>query len=540
MLPAYLQLKDWSIDPLLAQISVRLIANQKAPACPRCQHPARRIHSHYERTLADLPLGEYRVHWKVTVRKCFCSNADCKQRIFSERFAGLIQPWARKTTRMLEQLKAIALALAGRAGERLSSQLNFVASRETLLRYVRQLTVPSVVTPKVLGVDDWAFRKGNHYGTVLVDLERRQPIALLPDRTAETLAQWLKEHPGVEIITRDRFLAYKQGASEGAPNAIQVADRFHLLKNLADALEQTFKDYPQELKAAEMAVVQRKQQEVDKDVEVALMPLPPSSPADVTNAQRSRAIRLEHYEQTWEMHRQGVSREEIAKRLGINVHSVYRFLKHSSFPERQRRKNLGESQLNPYKPYLLERWNSGVRRVTVLYNEIRSRGYEHSYHTVARFLRSVKQAQQHTKAAKIEWLDSPHLPLTARRATWLVIGHAGERNQESKDLLNLLQNQCSAFEEASSLATEFTHMLREHHCKGFDAWLQRAIGGKIPALASFAAGLQEDYHAVIAGLTLPWSNGQVEGQVNRLKMLKRQMYGRASLDLLSKRFLLKH
>lgn len=538
MLPTYLRLEDWHIETLATEITLILSSSQAAPACPKCQTPAQRIHSHYERTLVDLPWSEYRVCWKLTVRKCFCSNADCQQGIFSERFAEFVKPWARKTNRVIEQLRAIGLALAGSAGARLTPQLNLVASRETLLRFVRQISLPAFPTPRVLGVDDWAFRKGHNYGSVLVDLEAHRPIALLSDREASTLAEWLEAHPGVEIISRDRSLAYKQGATEGAPGAIQVADRFHLLDNLATALEKTFRDYPRELKEVETTVVQQARGRLEMDVELAVVPPPAPEPADLLHAQQSRSSRLDNYEQTWELYNQGWTQKEIAQRLGIGVKTVYRYLKQPTFPERQPRKDRGKSHLDPYKPYLLERWNSGVREVKALYEEIKARGYEHSYNLVARFFRCLKQAQEKIDSPKIQWIDSPHLPLTARRATWLVLGHAGERDEDSKQLLSHLKKHCSIFSEAITLAKEFAHMLRERKSENFDDWLKRTIEGNLHALASFAEGLKEDYKAVKAGLTLPWSNGPVEGQINRLKMLKRQMYGRASMDLLGKRFIL--
>ena len=538
MLPAYIQLEDWQIDTLTTEITLMLSSNQVAPACPRCQTPAHRIHSHYERIVADLPWGEYRVCWNLTVRKCFCQNANCQQRIFSERLVEVVKPWARKTNRLIEQLTAIGLALAGAAGARLTPHLNLIASRETLLRFVRRLSPPSFATPKVLGVDDWTFRRGHNYGTVLVDLEQHQPIALLPDREAATFAQWLEMHPGVEIISRDRSLAYKQGASEGAPQAQQVADRFHLLDNLATALEKTFRDFPRELKEVEAAVVQQEQLSLAPNVELAVVPPPAPEPADLLYAQQSRARRLANYEQTRELHAQGWTQKEIAQHLGIGVKTVYRYLKEPTFPERQERQDRGRSLLDPYKAYLLERWNSGFRQGRRLYEEIKARGYEHSYNLVARFLRGLKQVQRKDDAPPIQWIDSPYFPLTARRAAWLILGHAEQRDEDGKRLLTHLKKYCSIFNEAITLAQDFAQMLRERQSENFDSWLNRAIEGNLPALASFAEGLKEDYEAVKAGLSLPWSNGPVEGQINRLKMLKRQMYGRASMDLLSNRFIL--
>ena len=531
------------MDDTTAQITLRVQSTQTRAPCPLCATPARRIHSDYGRTLADLPWAQYRVCLQLRVRKWFCGNRRCRRRIFTERLPTVAAPWARRTLRHAQRLIALGMALGGKAGEQLGHAWDVVVSRNTLLRMLRKQPTPSFPTPTVLGVDDFAFRKRHTDGTILVDLERRHPVALLPDRTAETVAQWLRAHPGVQIIARDRSTAYADGARQGAPAAIQVADRFHLFQNLREALDQVFSTHSQALDAVNALV---HQQPVPLPNGALAVPVPPhaiSLPVQQRAAER-QARRQALHQQVWALHHQGWTAPAIAQHVGLGLRTVQRNLRSTTFAGRQRRSDLGDSVLNPYKPYLLERWNAGCSNAMRLFRDLRQRGYAGGYGVVAAYARRLRQAQGlppgHRRARQpLPAVAEPACqPLTPRRATGLVLRRETQRTEAEAQQLTQLQAQSPAVAEAIDLAQDFAALVRQRQPAQLDPWLKRATTSAADAVRRFATGLYEDYEAVKAGVTLPWSSGPVEGHINRLKMLKRQMFGRARLDLLSHRFLL--
>ena len=536
-----LRLATCEIDDTTAQITLRVQATQTRAPCPLCATPARRIHSDYGRTLADLPWAQYRVCLQLRVRKWFCGNRRCRRRIFTERLPTVAAPWARRTLRLAQRLVALGMALGGKAGVQLGHVWDVVVSRNTLLRVLRKQSTPSFPTPKVLGVDDFALRKRQTYGTVLIDLERRHPVALLPDRTAETLAQWLRAHPGVQVIARDRSTAYADGARQGAPAATQVADRFHLFQNLREALDQVFSIHSHVLDAVNETICSLP---VPLPNGALAVPVPPhaiSLSAQQRAAER-QARRQALHQQVWALHHQGWTAPAIAQQVGLGLRTVQRDLRSTTFAGRKRRSDLGESVLNPYKPYLLERWNAGCYNAMRLFRDLRQRGYAGGYGIVAAYARRLRQAQGlpsgHRRACQpLPAVAEPSCqPLTPRRATWLVLRRETKRTAVEAQQLAQLREQQAEVTEAIDLAQEFTQLVRQRQPEALDPWLQRASTSTVEALRRFAAGLYEDYAAVKAGVTLPWSTGPVEGHINRLKMLKRQMFGRARLDLLGRRF----
>ena len=370
--PSALALKHWDLDTATHQFVITVESTQAIAHCPLCQTPTGRVHSRYQRTLRDLPLGQFSLTLLLEVCKFFCLNDACKRRIFTERLPSLVAPWARRTTRYTEHLIAMGLELAGSASARLSHKLGYGYSRNSFLRVLSSLPLPDIVTPKILGVDDFALRKGHRYGTILVDLETHHPIALLPDRTAETLAKWLEEHPGVEILSRDRSKTYKRGMTQAAPNAIQVADRFHLLHNLEETLEKALKGHSNVLKQVEQDQLQA------DGVMVPQAAAPESSeskPSRQLKKDQKRAERLERYEQVHSLRKQGYKIKDIAHHLGMGKRTVYTYLSHETFPEWQPSIRRKESILEPYKPYLLNQWNQGHQHSKQLFKESQEQGY---------------------------------------------------------------------------------------------------------------------------------------------------------------------
>ena len=522
-------------------MTLHVTSTQKLVPCPVCAVFTRRVHSRYTRTLADRPWGIARVRWQLRVRKFVCAHAQCPRQICTERRPDVVAPWARRTRRLVAWLIAIGLALGGAAGVRLSRRWGCTLSRQTFFRMIRRLPLPCHSMPRVLGGAEFAFRKRQRSGTVLIDLERRPPVALLPDREANTLAPWLQAHPGVEISARDRAKADADGARQGAPEATQVADRFHLLQNMVEALEPVFQTHHQALAAVNDTIRGQGVSLADGTTAVAVPPPPPTG--QEKTAQR-RARRVECPQQGWAWHDHGWPGPAIATHLGLGKHTVFRYLRTTTVPERRRRRDRGHSILTPYTPSLLDRWNAGCHDALHLCGELQQRGYPGSYATVARYAQRLRQAQgqgprQRPPRQTLPVVVEPRQPLlTARPAAWLVLRREEPRGEEEAQPLTQLRAQHGDVAEAIDLAQDLARLVRQRQGAPLAPWMARVAKRTIAALQRFATGLADDYAAVKAGLTLPWSNGPVEGQITRVKLLKRQMCGRASLALLERRCVL--
>jgi transposase len=520
-LPAHFRLDQTEITP---QTLVMSFATETTEAACPCQQVSHRVHSHYTRTLQDLPCGGKALRLLVQVHRFFCPNEQCPRHIFAERIPDLTHVYARRTTRCKEALAECGFALGGKAAAVLSAHLGVPSNRMTILRILRRMPSPAVPTPKMLGIDEFAWRRGKTYGTILINLEDGLPVDLLPDRHAATVETWLKQHPGVQLISRDRAGAFARAARQGAPEAVQIADRFHLLRNLAEVVEKVFARHRSALKT------------------IHLVTTPASSPSPFLRhrrpererrKQQARAKLVERYEAVQRLVKQGRSHRAIARQLHMHRESVMRYAKAECFPEKPERP-VSPGILAPYESYVRMRFLEGERNGLGLFREIVARGYTGSRMTVERFLLGLRaMEQQGSEIAQ----GATTKEMTPHRVVGLMLRREEELTEEEKFALHRVCELHPQIKRVSTLFQLFTHMLRARRGEELDDWLRAAFHAGIPELRAFVNKVRQDQEAVQAGLVLKWNNGGVEGHVNRLKFLKRSMYGRANFDLLRLRVL---
>ena len=484
----------------------------------------------------------------MRVRRFRCKSPQCRIKLFCERLGEFAASSARRTWRMNQSLTALTRAEGGRPGSRLAETLGMHTDRMTLLRLVRAAPEPAVTTPTVLGVDDFALRRGRNYGTILYDLERHVVIDLLPDRSAQSLTTWLLAHPGVVIISRDRAEGYAAGARDGDPDAQQVADRWHLLSNLGDALESFLQQ-----NQATLRVVACEDNETVVAEETASAPaqiqigpvattektdtVAPAVPISVIRAQEQaahhRVARQARYDEVRRLHEAGHTNKAIALHLGMGQSTVRKFLRAEVFPERAERAWVA-GKLSPFHRLLQVRWDAGNRDMKLLLAELKALGYTGGLSRLYAYVQVLRQ-----KSKPQCRLKSGAGKFSPRQVASLLL--TPKRTPEQQAFLDRLTAGSALFATARGLAEGFCTLIHKRPQEDapvpLGLWLEEALSSCIAPLASFARGVRDDWEAVVAGMSLPWSQGPVEGAVNRIKMIKRQMFGRANFDLLRRRVL---
>lgn len=531
------------LDRIVSQTDhiLLVVHSIQAPVrCPKCERISSHLHSRYERMLADLPWEGVAVQLKLQTRRFFCDNENCTQQIFCERLPELVARSARKTLRLNETLQWIGMLVGGEVGARLAEELGLSVSPDTLLRRIRAAALRESSTPKVLGVDDWAKRKGQTYGTILVDLEQRRVVDLLPDREAATLAHWLQQHAGVEIITRDRAAAYAEGAKQGAPDAIQIADRWHILKNLTEVVERFLQTKFSDLQVA----ARQSHPQPIATTPVVSNEVKKQPPTKLALWNERRQARYEEVRQCWQ---QGATIKRMAEQFGMHRRTVRLFIRSASCPERLTPRSCTRtSKLDRHQEYLAQRWAQGCHSAADLYRELVPRGFRGSQSLVRHYVAQwrstlppeLKRARRGPETTTPAVTDRKKLLVPSPRNTaWWLLQKPEKLEVEQ---LAYIQRLCATSPEVADvkqLAQQFARLVRERKAQEFAPWLEAAGNSSSKEIKGFVAGLKRDQAAVEGALTYAWSNGQTEGQVNKLKNLKRQMYGRAKFDLLKARVL---
>ena len=545
LLPSPLQVETLTLEDHGLTLDVK-VTTPTAP-CPTCAQSATRMHSDDRRTLADLPWATLPVRLSLQVRRFFCDTSSCPRQTFTERVPTVARPYAHTTTRASQAQCDTGLVLGGAAGARQLARQGLPGSRQTVLRRIRAYQPAAPPAPHVIGIDDWAYRKGRRYGTIVVDLERGCPADLLEDRLAETVAVWLRAHPEVTVVARDRADAYASGVTQGAPDAVQVADRWHLLKHLREAVEVELCQRPilpwapplpeaESLPAA--TPVPPVLEATDTAHALPAVETPAATRADVARLAR-RTQRLAQYERARALRDDGYTWAVVAQQVGVPPRTLRYWFARAGFPERKRRTG-DRSSLAPYRAYLQQRWEAGEHSATQLWHEVRAQGFRGGYRSVARVLAPWRHRKLGRKRrAATAAAPSPAAPpaLTARQMAYSLLRRPEQRTETEQSQLLQVQQADPLLATLATHTEAFAQMVRERAAERLEPWFEGVLASPWRELKRFARGLRQDYAAVKAALTSRYSNGPTEGHVNRLKLFKRQMYGRAKLDLLRQRVL---
>ncbi len=536
LLPLPHGLKITSICETPDTLVVAVSSNRRSSTCPLCSTPSRHIHSHYQRKPADLPCAGHPIRLLLEVRRFFCRVTTCRRKVFTERVPQLLEPSSRFTTRLRAALQQVGFSCGGKGSERLADALGMRASDTTILwsLHLVRSSVPPADQVRVVGIDDWSWRKGKSYGTIIVDLQTHTVVDLLPDRSVESVSSWLAAHPQVEVVSRDRGATYVDGATQGAPQAVQVADRWHLYKNLGDAVEAFLARcqvrVPQEISSGD----------VKSRGDAMRPPLLPPVSISPQSQQQSQA----RLHRKWKLHQhvhalrsQGLSLHQVAKEVGLARNTVRKYARQSvpAVAPQPTPRPRRASVLDSYEEYLLRRWNEGRHNAALLFREITEQGYRGGKTVVKDYIRYLRM---HPAQATL-----PHprqqraASASPRELRWLLARQREDLDVEQQARLQRLLSVSTDVQQVYALLQNFHVMLRHKQHEQLDCWLEQAHKSDINELKSFALGIRRDYNAVKAAIMLPWSQGQTEGQVNKLKTVKREMYGRAGFALLRQRLL---
>lgn len=481
-------------------IRVRARSREVPVPCPGCAVETAHVHAWCERTVADVPVDGRRVVVNVRVRRLACRDWRCPRRTFREQVCGVLERYQRRTARLTAQVGAVVRELAGRASARVFVALGVRISRHTTLRALLGIPLPMVATPRVLGVDDFSLRRSRTYATVLIDAETRRRVDVLPDRRSDTLAAWLRDHPGVEIVCRDGAAGYAEAVRQALPDVLQVGDRWHIWHNFAQAVGK----------------------------EVAVHSGCWAAASRVRKVEGGKITTLQRWHQVHDLLDAGVGLLECARRLNLALNTVKRYARIAEPAQMRRAPQYRPTLVDPYREYLRKRRaEDPAVPVLQLLGEIRERGYTGSQNLLYRYITQGR-------------VEDDRPALSPRRLCRLLLTCPDTLRPDQQELLHKTTSACPQMTQLASLVRVFAQLLvpTEDNADRLEKWIGAAEEVNLPHVHSFIRGLRLDQNAVRAALTSKYHNGGTEGVNTKTKLIKRQMYGRAGFHLLRHRILL--
>ena len=529
-----------NIDYSCSIVKIYASIKTKRSKCTICEKYSNKVHDHYTRTISDLPVFQNKTTIILKTRKFKCQNPQCNRKVFSEQTPYILR-YSRRTKRVSKILDSLSIELTGKLGSMLSKQLLIPVSNSSITRIVHRQQLPPIIQPMVLGVDDFAYRKGINYGTILIDMETSKPIDMLPSREGKELKKWLSKYPDVKIVTRDRASSYCSAINEICPDAEQVADRFHLLMNLSDALDKYFKSMNPKIK------------KLIEDKSNELLNISDGQNAGCDKVDRSQSLskvqkiieirvdpRQDTFNKVKELQTKGISKRKIARDLGISRNTVHTYLQLESLPPRISSRS---TNIELFSGHIVARLNDQGYMMKDIIDEIYELGYKGSRTQAYYNINIIKEKFEiyTPDFAQIQKSKIPYIkPLSSRKlAKYIGSCLTAIKDPDERKYLQTLLDNISELQVIRKLVQIFKTMLKRG-CGNINRWIEfiKRSKYKMTGLITFANGLLRDIKAVKNGINMPWSNGAVEGHVNRIKSIKRQMYGRASFDLLRKKVIL--
>lgn len=509
--------------------------------CPLCGKYSNRVHDYYFRTISDLPIFQSKTIILLKTRKFKCVNKQCQRKVFSEQTPAILR-YSRRTERADKLLETLAIELTGRLGSIVSKQLNLTVSSSTMTRIAHNLPLPDIVQPKVLGVDDWAYRKGVSYGTILIDMETSRPIDLLPSRDGQVLKDWLITYNDVKIVSRDRASSYAAAIIEACPSAIQIADRFHLLMNLSDALDTYFKSISRRIKS------------LITDKTTDFLELPKKVPVNireetkedqlVLTAQESIDAKVDQRMDTFlkvkELQAKGTPIKRIATDLRMSRNTVKSYFSQESLSPI---KSSRSTNIEVFTDLIIARLGESGHKLMDIFREIKKLGYTGGRTQGCYHIKRIKEYHE-IETLGYKEITRPKIsyikPLSSRKlAKYIGCNLMDIKDYHERFYFQTLLDNITEIRVVRKLVQIFKTMLARG-CGNIKRWIDfvKHSKYKLAGLKTFARGLLSDIEAVEHGINMHWNNGAVEGHVNRIKSIKRVMYGRASFELLRKKVIL--